>query len=296
MLDRAAYIPVRSTSKTVRQCAATAHAPCDNNSITGETHKMQEGMETQRRSAQEIFKGALDNARDELDRTSRALGFSGFAGGLTMGLTGLAVAAARNAMQGLPSRELVAYVFYPIGFISVILGRAQLFTENTLFPVVLVLDERRHVRNTLRLWTIVFLTNIAGAAAFALLAARTGALQAGVLRELVELGTHAAQGEFMHVFWSAVLGGWIIALVAWLVTASHWTIGQVLVTWFLTFVVGVAHLSHCIASSGEILTAVFAGSLPLSQYLHWIVPATLGNVTGGVMIVSLLNYGQVKAK
>ncbi len=176
------------------------------------------------------------------------------------------------------------------------MARAQLFTENTLFPVVLVLDERRHIRNTLRLWTIVFLTNIAGAAAFAFLAARTGALQPGVLRELVGLGAHASQGEFSHIFWSAVLGGWIIALVAWLVTASHWTIGQVLVTWLLTFVVGVAHLSHCIASSGEILTAVFAGSLPLSHYFHWIVPASLGNVVGGVTIVSLLNYAQVKAK
>ncbi len=83
---------------------------------------MPDGMDTQRRSAHEIFQGAIDNARDELDRTSRALGFSGFAGGLTMGLTGLAVAAALNAMPGLPSRELAAYIFYPIGFISVILG------------------------------------------------------------------------------------------------------------------------------------------------------------------------------
>src|SRR5437868_1450748 len=121
---------------------------------------MQEGMETQRRSAHEIFAGAIDNARDELDRTSHALAFSGFAGGITMGLTGLAVAAARNAMPDSPSRELASYLFYPIGFIAVILGRSQLFTENTLFPVVLVLDERRHVANTLRLWTIVFASNI----------------------------------------------------------------------------------------------------------------------------------------
>jgi len=256
---------------------------------------MQEPKETQRLSAQEIFHGALDNARDELERTSRALAFSGFAGGITMGLTGLAVAAARNALPESPSREMIGYLFYPIGFIAVILGRSQLFTENTLFPVLLVLDERRHVGSTLRLWTVVFLSNIAGAFLFGFLAARTGGLQSGILAQIIELGKNASQGAFGHVFWSGVLGGWIIALVAWLVTASHWTMGQVLITWLLTFVVGAGHLSHCIASSGEILTAVFARALPLTQYLHWLVPATLGNIAGGVVIVSVLNYGQVKS-
>jgi formate/nitrite transporter FocA (FNT family) len=255
---------------------------------------MQE-IETQRRSAEQIYTGALDNARDELNRTSHALAFSGFAGGITMGLTGLAVAAARNAMPESPSQELVGNLFYPIGFIAVILGRSQLFTENTLFHVVLVLEERRHLLNTLRLWTIVFVSNIAGAFLFGFLVAKTGALQSGVLTQIIELGKNASMGSFGHIFWSGVLGGWIIALVAWLVTASHWTIGQVLVTWLLTFVVGAAHLSHCIASSGEIMTAVFAKSLLLSHYAHWLVPATLGNIVGGVVIVSVLNYGQVRA-
>ena len=36
----------------------------------------------------------------------------------------------------------MAYMLYPIGFIAVIIGRAQLFTENTLYPVALILSER----------------------------------------------------------------------------------------------------------------------------------------------------------
>jgi formate-nitrite transporter family protein len=69
----------------------------------------------------------------------------------------------------------------------------------------------------------------------------------------------------------------------------------VVMVWLLTFIVGVAKLSHCIASSGEILSAVVAGALPLSTYIGWLVPATLGNIVGGVVIVSMLNYGQVRA-
>lgn len=252
-------------------------------------------LDTSRRSAHEIFEESADLARNELSRPARALGFSGVAGGITMGLTGMAVAIAHATLGRSAPMDFIAYLFYPIGFISVIIGRAQLFTENTLYPVVLVLSEHKHVLKTLRLWAIVFFSNVLGALVFALLAVRTGALRPEFARELMALGTESADATVSRIFWSGVVGGWLIALVAWMVTASHWTIGQIAVVWLLTFVVGLGHFAHCIATSGEILAAVVGGPLPAYSYLRWIAPATAGNIVGGVVIVSLLNWGQVKA-
>ena len=251
--------------------------------------------ESRRFTAHEILQAALDNARSELSRSLSKLAIAGVAGGITMGLTGLGVAAIRASIgtEGWPG--LVAYLAYPIGFIAVIIGRAQLFTENTLYPVVLVLDERRHLGRMLRLWAVVFSANVFGAWIFALLAARSPALQPGILSRLVELGISASTGTATHIFWSGVIGGWLIALVAWTVTASHWTIGQLAVIYLLTFVVGVGRFAHCIASSCEILTAVEFGTVPPLAFFQWLWPATLGNICGGVFIVSLLNYGQVRA-
>ena len=253
-----------------------------------------EGLDSKRRSAHEIFEAAQDNAREELRRSSLGLAFSGIAGGLTMGLTGLAVAAVRAQLPDTEAARLVSLLFYPIGFIAVIIGRAQLFTENTLYPVILVLDERQHLRNTLRLWGVVFGANIVGAALFAVLATQTGALRPDIAHALVELGKDSVGFSFAHVFWSAVVGGWMIALVAWIVTASHWTIGQLAMVWLLTFVVGAGHFAHCIASSGEILSAAFSGQVAAGSYFLWLLAATVGNIAGGVVIVSLLNYGQVQ--
>jgi formate/nitrite transporter FocA (FNT family) len=254
------------------------------------------GQSSNRRSGSEIFAAAVKNARDELERSSRALAFSGLAGGLTMGLTGLSVAAVRATIGKGGWADMASFLFYPIGFIAVIIGRGQLFTENTLYPVILVLDERkrRDLINTARLWAVVFFSNVAGAAAFAALAVLTGALRPGIVAALVDLGKESVRQPSAHVFWSGLIGGWLIALVAWMVTASHWTIGQLAMTWLLTFVVGIAHLAHCIATSGEILSAVLHGDAAFGAYTHWLLVATLGNIVGGVVIVSLLNYGQVK--
>jgi formate/nitrite transporter FocA (FNT family) len=255
-------------------------------------HSEDSTPETRRLTAAEIFQAAIENARDELRRSNQKLAFSGVAGGLTMGLTGLAVASIR-AITG-HNAQIAPFLLYPVGFIAVIIGRAQLFTENTLYPVVLVLDERRHVVRTLRLWGVVFASNVFGALLFALLAGKTSALRPDILSELVQLGQEASTGSASHFFWSGIIGGWMIALVAWTVTASHWTIGQITMVYLLTFVVGIGHFAHCIAGSAEILSTVVAGGIPLADYFRWLVPATLGNICGGVLMVSLINYGQVK--
>lgn len=252
-------------------------------------------LSTSRRSAQEILKKVTDNGRDELARSTHALFLSGIAGGITMGLTGLGVSVVQATLGEGQWQEFAAHLIYPLGFISVIIGRAQLFTENTLYPVVLVLDEPHHIWNMLRLWGTVFSANVLGALIFACLAQLTPALQPAHAEVMLKLGISAIGNTTGFIFWSGVVGGWMIALVAWMVSASHWTIGQVVLVWFLTFVVGIGHFAHCIATSGEILAAVVKGLVPVSTYGHWLLFATMGNIVGGIMIVSLLNYGQVKA-
>jgi formate-nitrite transporter family protein len=259
----------------------------------GENEPPGDRSATSRLTAAEIYSAAVRIGEDELKRSSTGLALSGLAAGLGMGLTGLGSAAILAETGHAAAHYLLANLLYPLGFIVVIVGRAQLFTENTLFPVVLVLDRRGHLGNTLRLWAVVFVANVVGALLFAVLMIRTGAVSPEVAGALSQLGTKTVQGSFGHLFWAGVAGGWIIALMAWLVTASRFTMGQIVLVYLMTFVVGAAGLAHCIAGSAEALSAVVAGQVPVSTYLVWLLAATLGNTVGGVVIVSLLNYGQV---
>lgn len=251
--------------------------------------------ELSRPTAKEIYVQVAGNARDELRRSLSSLGISGFAGGMFMGLSGLGVAIVTALLGTSATSQFIAQMFYPIGFIIVILGRAQLFTENTLYPVALSLAERKHVSHTLRLWAVVLPSNVVGALTFALLVAKTPALKPDFLLELAKIGLENVQRTPSSIFWSGVVAGWVIAMVAWLVSASHSITGSVMVIWALTFLIGLGHFAHCIAGSGEVLVAVLTHHVAWSGYLHWLAMAVAGNICGGTLIVTLLEYGQVIA-
>ncbi len=247
-----------------------------------------------RPTANQIYEQVALNGRRELGRSNLSLSISGVAGGLLMGLTGLSVAILMSMVGQTPAGRLAAFFFYPLGFMVVILGRSQLFTENTLYPVALMLTEKKHFLPTLRLWSLVFPTNVFGALLFALLAVKTGALRPEYVSELSKLGLEAASMTASHAFWSGVVGGWIIATVAWLVSASHSITGSVMLIWTMTFIVGAGHFAHCIASSGEILSSVLYGQVTAGHFLAWLAACTAGNICGGVLLVTLLEYGQSK--
>ena len=247
----------------------------------------------ERPSAQEIYEQVANNARQELGRSTVSLIISGLAGGIFMGLSALGTAIALSMLGTAKPAEFIAKMFYPIGFIVVILGRSQLFTENTLYPVALVLAEKKHFWQTMRLWTAVLPSNVLGALAFASLATLTGALSPDVVHSLAHLGTEVVAHPIGTIFWSGVMGGWIIATVAWLVSGSHSITGSVLIIWLLAFVVGLGNFAHCIAASGEVFAAVLTHQLTWRAFPQWFLPAVAGNICGGVGMVTLLEYGQV---
>ena len=179
-----------------------------------------------------------------------------------MGLTGLAVALAisylGNGRAGIP-----VFLFLSHWIHCCNRGRAQLFTENTLFPVVLIL-ERKRILNTLRLWVAVFVANIAGAVFFGWLVMKTGALSPNFADALAGLGlrwsadihTHFCQRDYR---WLADCAG---SLDGHRQPLDHRTNhGYV----DAAFVVGAGHFSHCIASGAEIVAAIMAGHLHFQQ-------------------------------
>src|SRR6204780_4805696 len=73
---------------------------------------------------------------EELHRPAAALAWSALAAGLAMGISFIAEALLSSFLPNQPWRQLISRVGYSIGFLIVVLGRQQLFTENTLTAIL----------------------------------------------------------------------------------------------------------------------------------------------------------------
>jgi formate/nitrite transporter FocA (FNT family) len=244
------------------------------------------------KDARQILNSIVEDGRNELDRASVGLAFSGFAGGLNISFAALAVASVA-AITG--HIGMTAMAFYPIGFIIVILGKAQLFTTNTVTPVTVALTEPRQIPNMLRLWAVVFIFNLLGSLVFAVAIVHGNVLEPDALKLLLAEVAQKLNYGFWSILIRGVVGGWLVALTPWLIAASRDTVSQILFIWAVTFLIPVSGLTHCIAGSSEVLMSVFAHKISWIDYFGtFLLPTTLGNIIGGVFLVALLNYGQVK--
>lgn len=242
-------------------------------------------------TAGEILEETLQDGREELARGSAGLALSGLGAGLNVSFSAVALGIVGALSGGV---GLLAYAAYPIGFIFVMLSRQQLFTTNTVTPVVVVLDEdRSQLWNMLRMWGILFVTNVLGALVFAFAVTHTEILPASALNVLLEEAAHKMENGFLALLVKGVIGGWLVAFVVWLVASARDTMSQLLLIWAPVFLIPATGLVHCIAGSSELMISVFGGETSWGEFLvGFLLPATLGNAIGGVILVTLLNYGQ----
>jgi formate/nitrite transporter FocA (FNT family) len=231
---------------------------------------------------------------DELERPSSALAWSGLAAGLSMGFSFVAEALLRSHLPDAPWRPLVEKLGYPLGFLIVIIGRQQLFTENTLTPIIPLLARRnwKTFASVARLWTVVFLANMVGAHLFAWVAANTAAFSPEIQRAMSEIAHQAAGVGWGAALLRGVFAGWLIALVVWLLAASDSS--QIGIIVILTYTVGLGQFTHIIVGSVEVLFLVMSGQLSwVSFAAGYAAPTLIGNIIGGVSLVSALNHAQV---
>jgi formate/nitrite transporter FocA (FNT family) len=232
----------------------------------------------------------------ELKRPASALAWSGLAAGLSMGFSLVAEGLLRASLPDTPWRTLIAHLGYSVGFLIVVLGRQQLFTENTLTPILPLLArrDRATLLQVARLWGVALLANIVGACLFAWIIGSTNLFESNVKQTFADIGREVLGGNFWIMLLRGVFAGWLIALMVWLLPFAE--TARVSVIIIITWLVGIGKFAHVIAGSIKVFYLVVIGAASWSTFLgDFLIPTLIGNILGGVALVAIVNHAQVFA-
>lgn len=232
---------------------------------------------------------------EEMERPLLSLTWSGIAAGALISFSLIAEAVLRTHLPDIPSRFLIENLGYSFGFLLVIMGKMQLFTENTITTVMPLMSDpcRRYFRRAATLWSIVLLANVTGALTAALFFTFTAALPPEVYDAALAISDHAMSFRADVAFARAIPAGILVAAIVWMLPQSE--SNSFLVVLSFTWLIAAGDFTHIIVGSVEMWMLMLSGGLPpVEALLEFFLPVLAGNIVGGTAVFSLLAWGQVR--
>lgn len=254
----------------------------------------------------EIFKVAIHRGIHRLNRPGLEMVLAAFIAGMNVTFGAIATAAVAGGIissfgeSHTVFAEVIGALVFPIGFVFVVVGRSELFTENFLVPTTAVIANKSRFPSLLKLWLLTLFGNLIGAimvAKFLSLEFYDGVPAVHAVQHIQHVAEFLTlERDWDASFFSAVFAGWLITLMTWLLLTTDNTLSKMAIIWCVGFMIMLNKFNHVIVNASEILMSIFAGN-PHIGYGVWIqnnfVPTIIGNMIGGLVFVTLLEYIKV---
>lgn len=243
----------------------------------------------------EILREQIGEGLEIYDRSHSSIFISSLTAGLEIGFSFLLLCTLYSFFIGKVSEETIFKLFtfvYPLGFVMVILGKSILFTEQTSLLALPVLNKKRSLGALLKLWGVVIAGNLIGGYVMAVVMIWIGP-NLGIfdLKAIENIAEHVVHPAPQVILVSAILAGWLMALLSWLLTSSKDTVSRLFIIYLITAVMSFTGLHHSILGSTEIFAALISSpNVSILDYFKFIGVALLGNSIGGFFFVAILKY------
>jgi formate/nitrite transporter FocA (FNT family) len=274
---------------------ATHRPPQDQSDLLNEDAEEQAVEEAAMLSSKLVYEVIRRDGREELNRTNRALFWSGTSAGIFISFSVIAEAVLRTYLPQADWTFLVENLGYTFGFLIVIHGRMQLFTENTITTVLpLMVDPSPAMFAAVaRLWGLVLFANVIGAFVAATFLAYGGGVPDNLIPALTDLSRHATGMGPGISFARAIPAGLLLAAIVWMIPQLE--SGHVLVVIMFTWLIAAGDFTHVVAGSVEMAFLLVRNELGLFDAIFgFFLPVFAGNVIGGTAVFSMMIWGQVR--
>lgn len=244
---------------------------------------------------QSILHAEVEQAVMELQRPPMGLVMSGLIAGFGIGASLLAISTLSVLGDGVLSEPVMRLLManaYTLGFFLVILGNTDLFTEYTTIALLPVITGKSPWKALLRLWGIIYVSNLVGVFLFSWLFVTIGPNLGIATRDgLSSIATDASQHPGWVIFWSALLAGWLMGFLSWLVSSARETISQIFFVWLIPVILGLGHLHHAVVGAAEMFAALLVrGEVEAGGAAWFLLVVTVGNIVGGAVFAVMIRY------
>lgn len=263
--------------------------------IDSELKKTNSEEKNTKKSHGQILKEQISEGQEIYKRSSKSIFLSSFTAGLEIGFSYLLLCTLFYFLTGIFTEEVnfkMLALVYPFGFLMVILGQSILFTEQTSLLSLPVLNKKQSVWKLLKLWTIVIIGNLVGGYLIALVLLWIGPkLHIFDMKTVEKIAMHVTEAASFSIFVSAILAGWLMGLLSWLITSSKDTVSRILIIFGITATMSFTGLHHSIIGNVEVFAGLVSSEkIQLLDYAKFQSLALLGNALGGAVFVALLKY------
>lgn len=243
----------------------------------------------------EILRNQIIDALETYDKSYQSLFTSSLTAGLEIGFSYLMLCSLYFFLIGKVDDSSIIRIVslvYPLGFILVVLGQSILFTEQTALLTLPVLNKKRTVGSMLKVWGVVIAGNLVGGYVIAGILLWLGP-HLGIFTQevVVTIAEHVLHADTHAIFVSAIVAGWLMGLLSWLLASSRDTISRIVMIFIITAVMSFTGLHHSIIGSVEIFSGMLSSpDISAWDYISFQSTALLGNAFGGAIFVALLKY------
>ncbi len=250
---------------------------------------------------EEMYERTKEEGRTRLERPFAELLSTALAAGfdIVAGVTALAVTSSLLVHHfGVDAAHFAGSLAFGIGFVFLVVGRGELFTENFLVPIAGLDDdgEGRNWTGLVRLWAVSPIFNIVGGTVVILIVTVHGVLPAGAGTPVEEAAQKVHANGALALFFSAVFAGALITAMTWYVEGSKSMGIRVTVAWIVGAFLALAGLNHVIVVTLELIMGIrFGADIPLEFVLGNFALAAAGNMIGGIGLVTLNRFTQARS-
>ncbi|MDH3001077.1 formate transporter [Chelonobacter oris] len=250
--------------------------------------------EHERLSPRLLYEIIRQDGIEELSRPTKALLFSGITAGLVITFSFIFKAIFTAYTPDEPWAPLITNMGYTVGFLLVILGRMQLFTENTITTVVPLFNplSLKKLLAVAKLWGTVFAANLIGTTLAALFLQNHHVFNPEFVVAMKEIAHHVAGMSVSDNILRGIPAGILIASVVWMMpTVGN---GKFVMIFFFIYLIALGDFTHVVVGSAEMAYLVIQGEANLYDYfVTFLGPTALGNILGGTVVFTMMIYGQV---